>query len=58
MGNPWRCTGLLGIKPLIALKSLKFIGDQGNNSDEDDIDVDNSYSKDEESNDEFDDAQI
>ena len=41
-----------------SIEKLEIHGDQGSNSDEDDVDVDNSYSKDEESNDEFDDAQI
>ena len=40
------------------IEKLEIDGDEGNNSDEDDVYVDNSDSENEESNDEFHDAQI
>ena len=58
MGNPWRCTGSMGIKPLIALKGLKIDDNEGKNVDEDDVDIEDFDSKDEENNGMFNDAQM
>ena len=41
-----------------SIEKLEIDGDEGNNFDEDDIYIDHSDFKDEESNDEIDDAQI
>ena len=58
MGNPWRFTGSMGIKPLIALKGLKINDNEGKNVDEDDVDIEDFDSKDEENNGMFNDAQM
>ena len=41
-----------------SIEKLEIDGDEGNNSDKDDVNVEDSDSEDEESNDEFDDAEI
>lgn len=58
MGNPWRFTGSMGIKPLIALKGLKIDDNEGKNVDEDDVNIEDFDSKDEENNGMFNDAQM
>ena len=58
MGNPWRCTGFDGNQTPDSIERLEIDWNKGDNSDEDGVHVDDSYSEDEESNDAFNDAQI